>query len=320
VVAGNVTNRSPDDEPTSSSARASPQQIQQPQKAQQEQPKLQDEDPSGDAPVDPPTKEESSPTPVLRATLALSSETNETTKDPSEKAVSPSCGDDCETPSCCAVNCGEAPTHEAGPSKLIQDSKGKVPESTDPNESNDLFPTREPSPVGLSSKPIVDTSKRRKAWGNLLLKRPKTERHSDVMLAWIRDVLRVSDFETEVVSDGSDIDDSESDVQTDTGPTLNGGTKREIEEMRPLSAKKSKTKALLSRKEQEDMDQSKCSYESNCGNSNTESRKQQHDDEEIPREDIADNAPVKRDEDFSDDASTSSEESVDLRVRKKSRN
>jgi len=316
VVAGNVTDISPDDEPTSSSARASPQQIQQLQKAQQEQQTLQDKDPSGDAPVDPPTKEESSLAPLLVATLVLSSESNDTTKDPSEKAVSPSCGDNCETPSCCAANCEEAPTHEAGPSKPMQDSKGKKSESIDPNTPNDSFPTREPSPAGLSPEPIVDTSKRRKAWGNLLLKRPKTERrNSDVMLAWIREVLHVSDLETEVDSDGSGIDDNESDVQIDTDSTLNGGTKRKIEEMRPLSPKISKTKALLSRKEQEEIDQSEYSDESN-----TESGKQQHDDEDISREDLVDNVPGKGDEDFPDDASTSSEESVDLRVRKKSRN
>ena len=266
-------------------------------------------------PSDPPTKEESSLAPVLAATLALSSEINGTTKDPSEKNVSPSCGDNCETPSCCAGNREETPTHGVGPSTM-QDSKGKRTESTDPSTPNDSFPTREPSPASLSQEPIVDTSKRRKAWGNLLLKRPKTaRRNSDVMMAWIREVLRVSDLETEVDSDGSGIDDNESDVEIDTGPTLNGGTKRKIEEIRPLSPNRSKTKALLSRKEQEEIVKRECSDESN-----TESGKQQHDDEEIPMEDLVDNVPGKGDGNFSDDASTSSEESVDLRVRKKSRN
>jgi hypothetical protein len=135
------------------------------------------------------------------------------------------------------------------------------------------------------------------------------------MMAWIREVLRVSDLETEVDSDGSGIDDNESDVEIDTGLTLNGGTKRKIEEIRPLSPNRSKTKALLSRKEQEEIVKRECSDESN-----TESGKQQHDDEEIPMEDLVDNVPGKGDGNFSDDASTSSEESVDLRVRKKSRN
>ena len=268
-------------------------------------------------------EEELSKTSASAATPAIPSETTAMTIDSSEKIVSPLCSDDFEIPADGVVNSEEAPTHEAESSKPIQesDSKTKEPESTIPSEANEVISTIDPSPVVPSPQPTIDTNKRRMEWEQLLLKRPKkTQHNSDAMMSWIKDVLRVSDFESEFVSEGSSMEDSDSGVQTDVNPPLTGEKKRNIEEARPSSVKKSKKKALLSRKVQEDKEQDKFCDESQSANSNTENESNRHLDEESARGGLAEKAPGKRNQDFSDDASTSSEESVDLRVRKKARN
>lgn len=284
------------------------------QKAPLEKPNPEEKETAGSAPMDMSVEVELSKASASTATPAIPSETTAITKDSSEKVVSPLCSDDCETP---ADRVEEASTHEAESSKPIQESDSITKEC----EANEAISTTDPSPVVLSPQPTIDTNKRRMEWEQLLLKRPKKAQHnSDAMMSWIKDVLRVSDFESEFVSDGSGMEDSDSGVRTDANPPLNGEKKRNIEEARPSSVKKSKKKALLSRKVQEDQEQNKFCDESQSANSNTESDSNHQLDEESAREVLAEKAPEKRSEDFSDDASTSSEESVDLRVRKKARN
>jgi hypothetical protein len=278
AVRGNAAESSADDEPRCT--LATPQQIQEPRTHEKEA--------SGDSKADKPTEVETPTGPP---------ETVADSNDSSEKAVSQSSGDEGETP---LAN----PETKSAKEIHVLDTKGVEPES---GKSKDASPTREPSPVGITPEAPIDTSKRRAAWGDLLLKRPKTQQHnSEAMTAWIRDVLRVSDFETDVESND---DESKSDIQRGaTSPTLNGGTKRKMEETRPPSAKKSKKRALLSRKEQEDMD------------NNTESDKAQEVDEKMASEDVSNKVSGKTYEVFPDDASTSSDESVDLRARKKHQN
>ena len=273
---------------------ASPQQTQLLQKVQLEQPTL-----DGDTSTD----QKSSQTPESATTPGTPFQTKECEIDHSERILSTTSGN--------GIKSEEAPVQEADPSKSLQcsDVTTKNQQST---AANHILAANNPPLVCLSRTSVVLTSKRQKAWEELLLQRPKTKSpNSDAMLAWIRDVLRVSDFEKDIDSEGSCMSDGE--VQMNGNHPIDGVMSGIMKEMRPSYSKKTKTKALLSRKEQEEMEERKDYEESIDGNSNNESDVVQHVEEEISK-----NTVRKRDV-FPDDVSTSSEESVDLRVRKKPR-
>ena len=307
-----MDNITPGDGPKNMCILASPHPTQEKLKAQLEEPNPEEPDPT--------SKEKLSRSVSSMKTSTISSvETNEVKKDPCEKLASPIRDDNSRTFKSSAANCEEKPTLDAESSKPTQDSDdmARVPEPTDSIDVNQLSSSKDSSPVCTSPKPMISSCDRRKAWEQLLLQRPKTKRpNSDAMLAWIRDVLRVSDFKTGVNIDGSGGNDGE--VQTKSSPLLCGAKGGKIDETRPSSAKKSKTKALLSRKELEDMEHKMGCDDNNDKNSNTENAKLQRVEEDIPNENIAEKASEKRDY-FPDDVSTSSEESVDLRARKKLR-
>ncbi len=249
------------------------------------------------------TDQKSSQTPESATTPGTPFQTNECEMDHSEKIASTTSGN--------GIKSEEAPVQEADNSKSLQcsDATTKNQEST---AANHILTEDNPPLICLPRTPVVPTSKRQKAWEELLLQRPKTKSpNSYAMLAWIRDVLRVSDLEKYIDSEGSCISDGE--VQMNGNHPIDRVMSGIIKEMRPSFSKKTKTKALLSRKEQEDMEERKGYEESIDGNSNNESDVVQHVEEEI-----SENTVRKRDG-FPDDVSTSSEESVDLRIRKKPR-
>ena len=173
-------------------------------------------------------------------------------------------------------------------------------ESTSPDEKKKSMSSKDTLPVCVSAKVTIPPSKRHEAWEKLLLLRPKVTRpNSDAMQAWIQEVLRVSNFETEFESDGKETSNGE--TQPNATAVLDG--------IKDKNVKKSKTKALLSRKEQEDTEES-----IGDGDSNTAERAEK----DISTKDLSDQTLGKR-ESVPDDASASSEESVDLRVQKKAR-
>lgn len=165
------------------------------------------------------------------------------------------------------------------------------------NEKNETMPSSNPRPA--SPKASISASKRQEAWEKLLLLRPKGSRPNfDAMQAWIQEVLRVSDLDTEL--------DSEGNSNGETHPNVTAI----LDEIKEKNLKKSKTKALSSRKEQEDTEEEKKGDD----DSYTTGRI----DEDNSKKDLSDQVLGKRDS-VPDDASCSSEESVDLRVQKKAR-
>ena len=211
-----------------------------------------------------------------------------------EISESPISGDTSENPM--------QPEKMKGPSTLGDEPKKieKDHQSTSPDEQKKSMSSKDTLPVCVSAKVTIPPSKRHEAWEKLLLLRPKVTRpNSDAMQAWIQEVLRVSDFETEFESD---------EKETSNGETQRNAT-AVLDGIKDKNVKKSKTKALLSRKEQEDTEDS-----TGDGDSKTAERAEK----DNSTKDLSDKTLGKR-ESVPDDASTSSEESVDLRVQKKAR-
>eukprot|EP00536_Pseudo-nitzschia_multiseries_P015424 jgi/Psemu1/312116/fgenesh1_kg.886_\ len=144
------------------------------------------------------------------------------------------------------------------------------------------------------------------------------------MLQWIQEVLRVSDLEHKVVGKDehepntsveekdSVANQHEAMIENSPPPTTTPPRKR------PLPPKKSKMKALLSRKEDEEMNASETHGTTN----------RYRGTRDLPAGDTSEGIENSEelmvtattfDDDFPDDASTSSEDSVDLRVQKKGR-
>ncbi len=190
-------------------------------------------------------------------------------------------------------NVKETSTLGDEPKKMEKDN-----ESTSPDEKEKSLSSKDTLPVCVSAKVTMSPSKRHEAWEKLLLLRPKVTRpNSDAIQAWIQEVLRVSDCETEFESDGKEISNCE------THPTATA------DEIKDKNVKRSKTKALLSRKKQEDIENS---------TGDDDSYTAERAEKDVAKKDLSDKTLGKR-ESVRDNASTSSEESVDLRVQKKAR-
>ena len=350
---GSATDSGEDDDQMSSSGRGSPQQQQQQEQEHQQRPQETPSTKEGEQPSppqasadkhvdptsDPPEKQKSNdesasqeldnnPLATTGETEAVSETT--TSSDLPETVVAlPSVCEGCEAPICTIVpNRKEAGSDDSREPPKEDSSYARVVETPPQDPCNNENPEAEASPgvdevslLGLSSGPgsVDDANWQRKAWGKLLQKRPKSEDHnSSDMLEWIRDILRVSDYETEDGSGdacGSDGDVCDGGGEAIVCPNESDATKRKVEENLSLPPKKkTKTKALLSRKEHEETTQSERS-DYGSGNSNSTNEKKL-----VPRERAPGKERATGDEDIPDDASTSSEDSVDLRVRKKSRN
>lgn len=298
-VSDDTADNSVDDEPAPMCTLATPQKVLSPQKGE---PNVDGDGPSGESKVDASNGKNASQKPVSTIATSTLIKTSECNTDNPEEAVD-------------TTMSAKVPSIEDETSKTQQDATMINPQPMAIKQKL----VRNDAPL-ISSTPttVISNSKRQRAWEELLLQRPKTKLpNSDAMSAWIQEVLRVSDFEREIDSVGSYMIDSE--VQGNGDHLGNGVANGTSQKMRPLSSKKSKTKALLSRKEQEDMEEKKGDADSNDVKSSNESDALQRVEEVFLREDNSTNASRKRDA-VPDDLSTSSEESVDLRIRKKHRN
>eukprot|EP00537_Pseudo-nitzschia_pungens_P012026 CAMPEP_0172391864 /NCGR_PEP_ID=MMETSP1061-20121228/8164_1 /TAXON_ID=37318 /ORGANISM="Pseudo-nitzschia pungens, Strain cf. pungens" /LENGTH=1022 /DNA_ID=CAMNT_0013122585 /DNA_START=143 /DNA_END=3211 /DNA_ORIENTATION=- len=224
-------------------------------------------------------------------------------------------------------NCCQVESLTAAPLVKSNDSLKDIlvcstPSSNKHGEKEDQK-EQEPSEPSLSesipTQLTITTTERQKAWGDLLSKRPRSEQHnSNAMLQWIQEVLRVSDLEN-TIEGNDDPEANKSAFEKDS--IINKQEKSTVNpkslttescRKRLLPPKKSKMKLLLSRKEDEEMNAS----ETNGTNIRHHGTRGPGDNEDS--EDVMGKTATYED-DFPDDASTSSEDSVDLRVRKKGR-